>query len=136
MPGMNATGTNTDSSTSVIARIGAVIWPMARLAASAGERLWSASRLASTASTTTMASSTTMPIASTRASSETMFREKPSASMTAKVPISDTGTAISGISVARRLPRNRKTTITTRMNASIRVWITSSMLCSTKAVES
>ena len=31
--------------------------------------------------------------------------------MTANVPISDTGTAISGISVARTLPRNRKTTI-------------------------
>ena len=92
--------------------------------------------LASTASTTTMASSTTMPIARTRASSETMLSEKPSASMTAKVPISDTGTAISGISVARKLPRNRNTTITTRMKASIRVWITSSMLCSTKAVES
>ncbi len=69
-----------------------------------------------------------MPMASTRASSETMFKEKPKASITAKVPISDTGTAISGIRVARRLPRNRKTTITTRMKASIRVWITSSML--------
>ena len=109
---------------------------MARLAASAGDRAGSASRLASTASTTTMASSTTMPIASTSASSETMFKEKPSASITAKVPIRDTGTAISGISVARRLPRNRKTTITTRTKASTRVWITSSMLCRTKAVES
>ena len=54
-----------------------MIWPMARLAASAGDRLWSASMLASTASTTTMASSTTMPIASTSASSDTMFKEKP-----------------------------------------------------------
>ena len=136
MPGMKATGTNTDSSTSVIAMIGAVISPMARLAASAGDSSGSCSRLASTASTTTMASSTTMPIASTKARSETMLSEKPSASMTAKVPISETGTAISGISVARTLPRNRKTTITTRTNASIRVWITSSMLSCTKRVES
>ena len=136
MPGMNATGTNTDSSTSVIARIGAVIWPMARLAASAGERLWSAAMLASTASTTTMASSTTMPIASTRARSDTMLSEKPRANMTAKVPISETGTAISGIRVARKLPRNRNTTITTSTNASSSVCSTSAMLCSTNEVES
>ena len=90
----------------------------------------------STSSTTTIASSTTMPIASTSASSETVLAEKPSASITANVPISDTGTAISGISVARKLPRNRKTTITTRMKASIRVWTTSSMLSLTKAVVS
>ena len=32
---------------------------------------------------------------------------KPSASITAKVPISETGTAISGMRVARKLPRNR-----------------------------
>ena len=83
-----------------------------------------------------MASSTTMPMASTSASSETVLAEKPSASITAKVPISDTGTAISGMSVARQLPRNRKTTITTRMKASTSVCITSSMLSLTKAVVS
>ena len=136
MPGMNATGTNTESSTSVIAMIGAVISPMARRAASAGEMVWSFSRCASTASTTTIASSTTMPIASTSASSETVLAEKPIASITAKVPISATGTAISGISVARKLPRNRNTTMTTRTNASISVWTTSSMLCLTNAVVS
>ena len=37
MPGMKATGTNTDSSTSVIAMIGAVICPIAILVASAGD---------------------------------------------------------------------------------------------------
>ena len=77
-----------------------------------------------------------MPIASTSASSETVLAEKPSASITAKVPISDTGTAISGISVARTLPRNRKTTITTRTNASISVCTTSLMLSLTKIVVS
>ena len=75
MPGMNATGTNTDSSTSVMAMIGAVISFMARCAASAGEIDGSFSSSASTASTTTMASSTTMPIASTSASSDTVLAE-------------------------------------------------------------
>ena len=101
MPGMKATGTKTDSSTSVMAMIGAVISPMARRAASAGESEGSSSIFASTASTTTMASSTTMPMASTSASSETVLAEKPIASITAKVPISETGTAISGMMVAR-----------------------------------
>ena len=41
----------------------------------------------STFSTTTMASSTTMPMASTRPKSESVLMLKPSASMTAKVPI-------------------------------------------------
>ena len=39
MPGMNATGTNTDSSTSVIAMIGAVISPMAYLRCVGGREL-------------------------------------------------------------------------------------------------
>ena len=69
-----------------------------------------------------------MPMASTSASSETVLAEKPSASSTAKVPISDTGTAMIGMSVARQLPRNRNTTITTSTKASISVWTTSSMV--------
>ena len=136
MPGMNATGTNTDSSTSVMAMIGAVISFIARRAASAGEIVWSFSSCASTASTTTIASSTTMPIASTSASSDTVLAEKPSASITANVPISDTGTAISGIRVARKLPRKRKTTTTTRTNASNSVCRTLLMLSLTKIVVS
>ena len=51
----------------------------------------------STASTTTMASSTTMPIASTRPNSVRLFRLKPTAAMTAKVPTMATGTATSGM---------------------------------------
>ena len=39
MPGMKATGTNTDSSTRVMAMIGAVISPIAFLVASAGDML-------------------------------------------------------------------------------------------------
>ena len=38
MPGMNATGTNTDSSTRVMAMIGPVIWRIALIVASAGDR--------------------------------------------------------------------------------------------------
>ena len=75
MPGMKAIGTKTDSRTSVIAMIGAVISAMARLLASAGESSGCSSITRSTFSTTTMASSTTMPIASTMASSETVLAE-------------------------------------------------------------
>ena len=135
IPGTKATGTNTDSRTSVMAMIGPVIWPIAFRVASFGGRP-SSSITRSTFSTTTMASSTTMPIASTRASSEMVLAENPSASMTAKVPISDTGTAIVGISVARHCPRNRKTTATTSTKASISVWMTSSMVEVTNTVVS
>ena len=69
-------------------------------------------------STTTMASSTTMPMASTRPNSDRLFSEKPSSAMTAKVPISDTGTSIIGSSVARQSCRNTSTTTKTRTNAS------------------
>src|SRR5690349_22308434 len=75
MPGMNATGTNTESSTMVIAIIGAVMSAMARLVASPGDSSGCSSITRSTFSTTTMASSTTMPIASTTASRETVFAE-------------------------------------------------------------
>ncbi|SVJ78766.1 Uncharacterised protein [Klebsiella pneumoniae] len=61
-------------------------------------------------STTTMASSTTKPVAMISAISDRLFRLKSHRYMTAKVPISETGTARLGISVARPLRRNRKTT--------------------------
>ena len=73
MPGMKASGTNTDSSTRVMATIGAVICSIAFLVASAGLSSGSSSITRSTFSTTTMASSTTMPMASTSASSDTVF---------------------------------------------------------------
>ena len=73
MPGMKATGTNTDRRTRVMAMMGAVISPIAFLVASLTERSGSSSITRSTFSITTMASSTTMPIASTRARSETVL---------------------------------------------------------------
>ena len=72
----------------------------------------------STASTTTIASSTTRPIASTRPNSDRVLIEKPSNGKNAKVPTSETGTASSGIKVARQPCRKMKTTMMTRMSAS------------------
>ncbi len=136
IPGMNATGTNTDSKTRVIAMIGPVIWAIAFFVASGIESSGSSSITRSTFSMTTIASSTTMPIARTSANSETVFAEKPIPSMTANVPMIETGTATSGISVVRSLPRNRNTTRPTRMNASISVRMTSRTVALTKTVVS
>ena len=71
-----------------------------------------------TASTTTIASSTTMPMASTRPSSESTLIEKPSSGKKMNAPTSDTGTVISGISVARQFCRKTKTTMMTSATAS------------------
>jgi hypothetical protein len=70
---MKAMGTNTDRRTNDIAITGAVICAIAFLVASDGERSGSSAMTRSTFSTTTIASSTTMPIASTSASSDTVF---------------------------------------------------------------
>ena len=75
MPGMKATGTNTDNSTKVMARIGPVISAIAFLQASGTVSSGSSSITRSMFSTTTMASSTTMPMASTSASSDTVLAE-------------------------------------------------------------
>ncbi len=74
-PGMKAMGTKTESSTSVMATMGAVISPIAFFVASRGVSSGSSSITRSTFSTTTMASSTTMPMASTSASSDTVLAE-------------------------------------------------------------
>src|SRR5215469_7016343 len=136
MPGMNATGTNTDSKTNVMARIGPVISVIAFLHASGTDSLGSSSITRSAFSTTTMASSTTMPMASTSASNVTVLAEYPMSSITANVPMIETGTATSGISVVRSLPRNKKTTIATRTIATMSVRTTSLMVDVTKTVES
>ncbi len=75
IPAMKPTGPKTESSTSVMAMIGAVTCVIAFLAASAGESSGSSSITRSTFSTTTIASSTTIPMASTIASSETVLAE-------------------------------------------------------------
>ena len=68
MPGMKIVGTNTASSTRVVAITGLVICSIALAVASLGGRPSSA-MMRSTFSTTTIASSTTMPIARTSANS-------------------------------------------------------------------
>ena len=54
-----------------------------------------------------MASSTTNPVETVRAMSERLSSAKPSRDMTPKVPISDSGSAMPGMTVARQEPRNR-----------------------------
>ena len=81
----------------------------------------------STFSTTTMASSTTMPMARISPRSVNMLSEKPKMSMNPNVPMSEMGTATTGISVARQLCRERKTTKMTKARASKSVLYTSWM---------
>src|SRR5690349_9326423 len=131
---MKAVGTNTAQSTSAVAMIGPVTSLIAWRVASIGER--PSAILRSTFSTTTIASSTTTPIASTNPNSERAFMLNPSASITANVPTSETGTAASGITDARHVCRNSNTTITTSINASTSVWTTASMEWRTKTVGS
>ena len=125
MPGMKAHGTNTAHSTSVIARIGPVISSIALIVADRASRPMAICR--SMFSSTTMASSTTMPMASTRPNSEMLFRLYPRSAMTAKVPISDTGTSIIGRIMARQSCRNTSTTSPTSTMASNSVRITSAI---------
>ena len=68
-------------------------------------------------SSTTIASSTTKPVAMVSAISVKLLSEKPARYMTPKVPISETGTATLGISVARALRRNTNTTRITSTTA-------------------
>ncbi|MNM76456.1 hypothetical protein D3C81_882820 [compost metagenome] len=131
---MNAAGTNTAHSTRAVAMIGPVTSLMAFCVASSGFR--PSPMLRSTFSTTTMASSTTIPMASTRPNSDSALSEKPNRCITAKVPISDTGTAISGMIEARQVCRNRMTTSTTSTSASNRVCTTASMEPRTNTVGS
>ena len=123
MPPRKQHGMNTALSTSVIARIGPVISSIALIVAVRASRPVAISR--SMFSSTTMASSTTMPMASTRPNSVRLFRVKPSAAMTAKVPMSETGTSIIGRIMARQSCRKSSTTMATRMTASRSVLKTS-----------
>ena len=74
IPGMNATGTNTASNTSVVAITGPVTSAIALVTAS---RIgsFSSTRIRSTFSITTIASSTTMPIARTSPNSVMVLME-------------------------------------------------------------
>src|ERR1700730_10547194 len=76
-------------------------------------------------SITTTASSTTKPTAIDNAISDRLSRLYPSSYSTAKVPINDNGTVTAGITVAQKLRRKMKITITTSATVSINVNCTS-----------
>ena len=97
-PAKNASGKNTEISTTVIPMTAPEIWPMALRVASSGLNP-SSFMMRSTFSTTTMASSTTMPITSTMPNMVSTLIEKPMASSAPKVPSSATGTTMVGMTV-------------------------------------
>ena len=134
MPAMKLHGTNTAVSTRATPITGPVTSCIALNDASRGESPCSIHR--STFSTTTIASSTTMPIASTSPNSERLLRLKPRAAMKAKVPTIATGTATSGMSVARQFCRKSSTTRATKRIASRSVLSTSAFDSSMKGVVS
>ncbi len=107
---------NTADSTSAMATTAPPTSSMVLWAASPGES--PSAMLRSTFSTTTIASSTTMPMASTRPNKVRLLSEKPSSAITAKVPTSETGIAMIGISAVRQLCRKIRITTTTRTTAS------------------
>src|SRR5215831_8283610 len=116
MPGMKTVGTNTVASTNAMPTSGPEISSIAfkeALFGSSPSSIWR-----STASTTTIASSTTSPIASTSPKSESVLVENPNNGNSTNVPTNETGTAHSGISVARQLCRKMNTTMTTSTSAS------------------
>src|SRR6201989_1824418 len=134
-PPENATGTNTADSTSATPTSATVIWALALAVASRGESPSSAITR-STFSTTTMASSTSKPMASTSPNIDSVLIEKPTTEIAAQVPSSTTGTAIVGISVARKFCRNRYITRNTSTMPSTSVLTTSSMDLETNGVVS
>jgi len=70
---------------------------------------------------TTIALSTTIPIAITKAKSDIILSVMPKANITAKLPMSDTGTAKQGMIDERQSPKKINTTIATKRKASISV---------------
>ncbi len=75
-------------------------------------------------------------MASTNANSVNRLIEYPNTSITKKVPISDSGMAITGMMTARRLPRKRKMTTVTMTSDSTNVFTTSVMDVLMNSVES
>ena len=123
MPPMNSTGMNTAASETVIDRmVNATSFEPANAASIGG---LPSSMCRTMFSSITMASSTTNPTASVSAISDRLSRLKPNAYITANVPMTDTGSARLGITVADTLRRKRKITSTTSPIVSTRVNFTS-----------
>jgi hypothetical protein len=134
MPDRKADGTNTAHSVSAMETSAPPTSSIVRCAASLG--LMPAAMLRSTFSTTTIASSTTIPTARTKPNSDRLFSDIPQASRIVKLPTSETGMATTGISEARQVCRNRKTTPTTSRIATKIVVTTSCTDFATKIVGS
>ena len=117
-----------------MAIIGPVTSLIATRVASSGDKPFSILR--STFSTTTIASSTTIPMANTKPNNDKVLIETPNHCITANVPMSEIGTAISGIIDARHVCKNTITTITTSTIASSNVAITASIEPRTNTVGS
>ena len=124
MPGKKATGTNTATSTMPITTTAPNTSRIASIAARSAPFLYS-DMWRSMFSITTIASSTTMPVASTIPNSVSVLIEKLNSLTKAKVPISETGIVIAGISVLRQFWRNRNITRITSPIASTSVNSTS-----------
>ena len=135
MPGRNEAGMNTDMSVRVTPAMAPPSSSIAWIAASFGPT-FSCSMIRQTFSTTTMASSTTMAMASTRPNREIRLMVMPKAAISAKVPISETGMVMVGMSVPRQSCRKTKMVRNTSSPASNSVWITPSIASLTKVVVS
>ena len=101
VPGNNATGTNTATSTSDVATTAPATSFIATLAALCGSEMPSV-MWRSTFSITTMASSTTSPVASVMPNNVRVLMEKPSSLTKINVPMSETGMVIAGMNVLRQ----------------------------------
>src|SRR6516164_10263469 len=134
MPERKADGTNTAHSTSAMETSAPPTSSIVRWAASFG--VMPTAMLRSTFSTTTIASSTTMPTASTSPNNDRLFSDIPNAYKMMRVLTSETGIAITGISEARHVCRNRNTTPTTSRIATNIVVTTSCTDFATKIVGS
>src|ERR1700742_2905850 len=124
VPGKNDTGTNTEMSTSEVAMTAlvtsAIASDVALCGAQCSSEIWRC-----TFSITTMASSTTSPVARVMPNNVSELMEKPNILMKAKVPTSETGMVMAGMTVARQSSRKRKMTAITMAIASSRVEMTS-----------
>src|SRR5690554_6104828 len=123
-PPRNATGANTTTNTKVDDTTAPDTCCMVSTEACLAEMRFS-EMSRSTFSITIMALSTTIPIAKTKPKRVSILIEKPSNCMPAKVPMSDTGMAATGMSVARKRCKNKKVTMTTNSTAATNVVMTS-----------
>src|SRR5690349_10234291 len=135
VPGKNATGTNTETSTNEVATTAPATSLIATEAALCGSVIPSA-MWRCTFSITTIASSTTSPVASVMPNSVSVLIENPSALTKMNVPTSETGIVTAGITVERQSCRNRKMTKITSRMASTSVLITSLIESATTSVVS